>query len=97
MDTAGPELTCPRGRVGLSPHLREQLIAAFFDPGVQEPPRPSSVRIGGTWFCPRDREPMVEANGIIGCPRCGRSLNRYVYELIERYNHPRLAPDQRTP
>jgi hypothetical protein len=40
---------------------------------------------------------MVEANGILGCPRCGRSLNRYVYELIERYNHPRLAPDQRTP
>ena len=87
MDTSGREFTCHRGQMGLSQRMRDELIAGFITPGVQTPPRAWSIGIGGAWFCPRDATRMVESDGVLACPQCGRSLNQYVYQLIELHPH----------
>ena len=86
-ETTGPEYRCPVGNMLLSRVMQRGLIAAFIDPGVDELPRPFRVGIGGTWFCPRDRSLMEENAGIIACPECHRSLNRYVIQLVELHPH----------
>ena len=49
---------------------------------------PSTTRWGGEWYCPADGQQMVETDGAIGCPRCGRYLpGTVIYGLIELHTH----------
>ena len=87
MEVGGPEYRCTRGDMRLSQAMQSALTADFLDPGDQAPPRPLGYRLGGTWFCPRDATRMEIADGVIGCPQCGRSLNAHVYALVELHPH----------
>ena len=89
-ETTGREWRCPVGDMGLSQKMKSDLVAAFLHPGIDAPPRPFQRTFGGTWFCPRDRSRMEENDGILACPTCHRSLNRYVYALLELHPHARV-------
>jgi tRNA(Ile2) C34 agmatinyltransferase TiaS len=87
METGGREYRCPKGNMGLAAGMERDLVEGFIEPGIQKVPIPARVRIGGRWFCPRDGAAMAETGRFIACPACGRSLNEYVYRLIERHPH----------
>jgi hypothetical protein len=87
LDQSGAEWKCAPGDMGLSRNVQRG-IETLFDPGspVIEP-KPWSTRIGGRWFCPLDGRVMSEAEGVVACPVCGRSLNPLIYQLIELHRH----------
>lgn len=59
-----------------------------FEAGDCPPVRPATYRFGGRWHCPADGTVMAEADGLMQCQTCGRSLNSFMYQLIERHVHP---------
>ena len=83
------ELTCDAGHMGLSRALERSLAERFGpDSAVLEPPAPRSFQVGGRWFCAFDGAPMIEADGVIGCPRCTRTLTgRQIQQLVELHPH----------
>ena len=83
------ELTCVAGNMGLSQSL-EQSLTERFGPSseVLADPAPRSVRIGGVWFCAFDGALMTEADGVVRCPRCTRTLTGHqIRHLIELHPH----------
>lgn len=91
LERIGRELTCRRGDMGLSPHLEEELTAAFASGIIEPAPTPFDCNVGDDWFCPADGTPMLEhPRGLVECPACGRSLNRFVHQLVELHPHSQL-------
>ena len=87
LDVKGDTFVCRRGEMDLT-----QVVAAGFIHGAEAPeeaanPRPLSFRVGGDWFCPWCAARMRESRGMISCTSCSRSLNNFVYQLIERHFH----------
>jgi hypothetical protein len=84
----GPTLRCALGDMILSHWMYEELSAL-----VAGTPRQDSKKrgkrwgVGGKWFCPRDKEVLVESNGAVMCPVCGLDLTTAVYALIELHTH----------
>ena len=84
------ELTCVRGGMTMSQYLSKRLHECY----VLELRAPREIpwtrAIGGDWFCPACGVHMPEEPpGVVRCPQCGRSLNEFIYELIERCAHTR--------
>lgn len=64
-------------------------LAAIADRPPQ-PSEPLTYKVGGSWCCPADGLPMVEAAGRLACSHCDRELpGRVIYQLIEFHEHPR--------
>jgi uncharacterized Zn finger protein (UPF0148 family) len=80
-------LTCVSGGMVLTEHMETLLGEAFGSPSGRTDSTPLNYRVGGTWFCPACGVSLAENDGILGCPRCGRSLNRFIYHLVERHPH----------
>ena len=78
-----------QGDMLLSRQMERDLIAAFVDPGVHPSPEPMPSPFGGRWFCPRDGAAMREVDGLVACTVCQRSLNRYLYSLLELHPYHR--------
>lgn len=87
MEEGGTETYCQRGQMGLSSRMDQDLRGAFSPSSPVLPATPFSFTWGGTWFCPLDSTRMIERDGIEGCPACGRSLNPFLYSLIEVHDH----------
>jgi hypothetical protein len=71
-----------------SVNLATELTAIATHP----PQRSTSLtyKVGGSWCCPADGGPMVEAAGRLACPQCDRDLpGRVIYQFIEFHVHPR--------
>lgn len=84
-DPAGV-LHCRPGDMGTSALVERQLRA--WAEGQDETVRPFPFRVGGRWHCLTDGTRMREADGVITCPACDRSLpNRLVYLLVEFHQH----------
>lgn len=75
-------LTCPVGRFGVSPRMKDSLRGlAVLRPAV---PVSTNGDFGGTWFCPADGNELQQNDGRSRCPICGRYLPNYVkYQFIE--------------
>ncbi len=71
----------------LSPQMEKDLSAAFGSVEGVTDQTPLSYKVGGTWFCPACSVLMIEEGGNVRCAQCGRSLNRFVYRLVERHPH----------
>ena len=67
-------------------------LAVELDVIATQPPErstPLTYKVGGSWFCPADGRPMVEAAGRLACPHCDRDLpSLVIYQLIEFHDHP---------
>ena len=87
METGGPEYRCLPGDMSLASGVERDLVQGFLDPGIQAPPKPWNLGMGGPWYCPRDGAAMSESDGILACPVCQRSLNEYLYRLVELHPH----------
>jgi hypothetical protein len=84
----GDRLYCEATGMDFSPIVADELAAVADQPPAE--PERSQVQWGGRWRCPADAKPMVEQDGLVRCPRCGRSLPpRLLYGLIEFHDHPR--------
>ena len=81
------ELTCIRGNMGLSATIASELLAEFGPDSLVSRAAPLKYVAGGTWFCPCCGLPMSESNGNVSCRTCGRSLNRFLYHLVELHPH----------
>ena len=81
------ELTCIKGKMGLSQHLERRLTECF----ILKISKPSelkfSVLIGGKWFCPHCGLQMIENDGFIRCSECELSLNEFIFALVELHPH----------
>ena len=80
-------LTCIEGDMVLTPQMERDLSTTFGSTEGVTDPTPLRFKVGGTWFCPACSQPMIEENGCVSCAQCGKSLNRYVYQLVERHPH----------
>lgn len=79
--------TCVKGEMVLTEHMEGLLREAFGSASGQTDNAPLKYRVGGSWFCPACGVALAEVGGVLGCPQCGRSLNRFVYHLVERHPH----------
>jgi hypothetical protein len=80
-------LACIAGDMVLTKHMEKLLRAAYGDASGRTDNTPMKCRVGGIWFCPACGLSLAEDGGILGCQRCGRSLNAFIYHLIERHFH----------
>lgn len=78
----------------LTGKMQSLLLEAFATPAGQTDNTPLKYKVGGTWHCPACAVQLTEVDGVLGCVRCGRSLNRFMYQLVERHSHQRRAPDE---
>jgi hypothetical protein len=85
-DVAG-DLTCVSGEMSLSPKMARDLRECFVERTRMPKETTFSFPVGGPWFCPGCGVRAREAAGRIVCPRCSRSLNEFVYHLIELHPH----------
>lgn len=86
--TETPEgIVCQKGNMQLSAHLSNQLEECY----VKGARKPRDFRfgfqVGGTWFCPGCGVQIVEQEGTLSCPKCRRSINEFVRELVELHSH----------
>jgi hypothetical protein len=81
------ELTCVRGKMGLSERMRNDLDECFVSRLREPPDRKFDFRWGGTWFCPGCGKPMVEEAGAICCPDCRRNISGFLKHLIDLHPH----------
>ena len=88
---------CVAGDMEITQALRQALTDCYLI-GTREPKRPNvgigAIRsgIGGQWHCPGCGIEVVEAPlGVLTCGRCDRSLNEFVYALVEFHFHKRLG------
>lgn len=87
-------LTCLAGNMELSENMRQALTTAFGPGGATDNTPWQRYMPGGAWFCPACGTPMETADYSVNCHRCGRTLNRYIYQLVERHPHADVAPGQ---
>ena len=80
-------LTCVPGEMPLSQRMQQSLIECFVDQSRM--PREAKARadVGGTWFCPGCGVRVEEKEGRLVCPSCSRSLNEFLFALIELHPH----------
>jgi uncharacterized Zn finger protein (UPF0148 family) len=81
-------LTCQKGQMELSRAMADGLRQAFMAEDGVAPSSALRSRIGGNWFCPRCSIPMKEDHpGQVRCPKCGRDLGKFIFQLVELYPH----------
>jgi DNA-directed RNA polymerase subunit M/transcription elongation factor TFIIS len=83
----GNELTCVEGKMGLMAQLEQRLIEYFVAKTAMPSDRKVSFVVGGEWYCPGCGVPTIETDGYVRCPRCGLSLNEFIYVLVEIHPH----------
>lgn len=87
MEVVRGEVSCRRGRMGLS-----KVAQADLEEIVEAPPtpaEPTSFGWGGRWHCPADGVHMVEEDGVVRCPTCDRCLPRRVMHMLMEFHHHR--------
>jgi hypothetical protein len=80
------DLTCVTGDMQLSPRMRDNLNECFVEK-TRMPKDFVNIRIGGTWFCPGCGVRMEAEGGRVVCSRCSRSINEFIFDLVERHPH----------
>jgi hypothetical protein len=89
----GATFTCIAGDMQLSRAMHDQLSETFGDD-----PRSSGATAETTntrWFCPGCGTPMRDVDGRTRCADCGRSVDKFIYGLVEFHPH-RGTPAERT-
>ena len=80
-------LICLNGRMeitrDLEKRLRECYVLKIRDPREMK----FNFSVGGQWFSPECGISTQEEKGIIRCPSCKRSINEFIYSLIEHHPH----------
>lgn len=83
----GKILYCEKGDMEFSENLTNRFIECFeLKTRIPKDLRFSFV-IGGSWFCPLDRNKMIENNGYLKCQNCNLTLNEFIHTLVERHIH----------
>ena len=91
MEKHGDTLKCVQGEMELALHMAAGLSESFGEShaplGDTTPRKPASHWSG--WFCPGCGVSMKETPEPRGvkCPKCGRSLGKFVWGLIEHHPH----------
>ena len=81
-------LTCVRGNMALRHELAAKLEECLITRTRWPSDKPWPVGIGGRWFCPGCGTPAPEREkGVVRCQECGRSLNEFIYALVEIHPH----------
>lgn len=83
----GRELTCVKGKMGLSQNLEKRLTDCFILKIDKPKEFKFSFVVGGNWFCPDCGVKEIEKEGFICCPHCGLSLNEFIFQLVEIHPH----------
>jgi uncharacterized Zn finger protein (UPF0148 family) len=81
------EVVCSSGEMYLSQHLSDRFKACFITQTSSPSEIKFSFQVGGQWFCPDCGVREIENDGVVRCPKCGISLNEFIYELVERSPH----------
>ncbi len=81
------ELYCPEGDMHLSENLEKGFTEVFLERTRTPVLKPVSFKIGGTWFCPKCGNQMLEAEGVVHCLSCKLSLNEFIVQLVELHPH----------
>lgn len=81
-------LACVPGRMAISRHLSNGLTECFESGGARRPSEGPTKVASGEWFCPACGVAMLTSREVeVRCPKCTRTLNEFVYELIELHPH----------
>jgi rubrerythrin len=71
----------------MSKHVSDGLTECF-ERGERRPSEEPTKVASGEWFCPACGVAMLTTTGVeVRCPECARTLNEFVYELIELHPH----------
>ncbi len=81
------ELTCLKGKMGLSRNLEQGLTECFILKIRTPREKKFSFVVGGKWFCPGCGVSMFEKDGHIRCPQCDLCLNEFIFALVEMHPH----------
>ena len=69
------------------PTLAQQLRECY----ESESRQPNELRfdfvVGGSCYCPACGVLVLEKDGYVRCPQCARSMNEFIFALIERHFH----------
>jgi hypothetical protein len=88
-ESAGEELYCAKGKMGLAPLIQRAFEERYGSNAVLQSPNPpfhSQFHGGLHWFCPGDGERL---NARLECSTCGKHLRDLVYQLVEFHPHER--------
>lgn len=80
---------CERGEMSLSKALQQALLDCYSKETRRPEERRFGFRVGGQWFCPGCGVATTEEDGFVRCPRCTRSLNEFIPQLVELHPHRR--------
>jgi rubrerythrin len=83
------ELSCIAGDMGLSKNLEQAMREYYASSPPAQPEPPLGYKTGARWFCPGCATPIQGINSDFRCPGCGKSLNRFHYQLVELHPHKR--------
>jgi len=84
--TEAGNLICGDGQMVLSVKLEKRLREVFED--QSRPSKASPLDNSNPWHCAGCGVPLVSnANGKEHCPKCGRTMGEFVYELLEFHPH----------
>lgn len=97
--TADGTLRCHNGPMAFAKELSERLKACYIDETRRPDGRPANYKVGeddlcdpepstSRWFCPACGCQVQSTARQLICPRCQRSLNEFLYSLVERHPHP---------
>ena len=80
-------LICQNGKMEITKELEKRLRECY----VLKLREPREIRlnfsVGGQWFCHECGISTQEEKGIIICPVCKRSMNEFIFSLIEHHPH----------
>jgi hypothetical protein len=68
--------------------MAASLRECFVDSRRNRSATPLRFDVGGRWFCPACAVEMTTGHRSVTCPTCHRSLNEFIYPLVEFNPHP---------
>lgn len=87
MKVAGDTYRCDSGDMPFSVSMDRGLRETFLSADQPDQTDLKPTNWGGEWFCPRCGVATVQEDGIVSCPKCDRSLNPFLYRLVELHPH----------
>jgi predicted RNA-binding Zn-ribbon protein involved in translation (DUF1610 family) len=80
-------LICLNGRMEITKALEKRLRECY----ILKVREPSEIKLyfsdNSQWFCPECGLSTQQEKGVIRCPGCKRSINEFIYSLIEHHPH----------
>ena len=85
--TLDERLVCAAGKMEFTQHLTSKFEECYLAQTRNPREMKFNFVVGGEWYCPVCGVSAKEEDGHIRCPKCNRSLNEFIYQLIERHPH----------